>query len=318
MFEAGQRTYVIAEIGANHNGDMDLARRMIDRANDIGCDCVKFQSWNSDIFAKEVYDQNYFLTDDYRDRDDYSLKEIVDEYAVSADQLGELKAYCDEVGIDFASTPFERVQIDDLVRLDAPFIKIASMDLNNDHLLGHAAATGKTILLSTGFGSLAEIEHAVKTIEAAGNRNIVLLHCVSLYPPRDDQVNLNNMDMLGEAFGYPVGYSDHTIGVEVSLAAIAKGAVALEKHYTLDKEMTGWDHAISADPDELAAIVRGAERIHAALGSRRREPPEDDAQKAAYRRSIVSARDIKAGEKIDEAALTFRRPGAGIEPNVAP
>ncbi|MDJ0893588.1 MAG: N-acetylneuraminate synthase family protein [Alphaproteobacteria bacterium] len=319
MFQEGQRTYVIAEIGANHNGDIDLARKMIETAKEIGCDCVKFQSWDTRIFSRQVYDQNFFLGDDYRKRSDYTLQEIVDEFAVSADELAKLKAFCDEIEIDFASTPFEHDQVDLLVRVNAPFIKIASMDLNNDHLLGYAAQTGKTIVLSTGFGTLAEIDHAVRTIEQANNRNIVILHCVSLYPPKDSQVNLNNLETLQRTFGYPVGFSDHTLGTEISLAAIAKRAVVLEKHFTLDKEMPGWDHRISADPAEMAAIVRGAHRIHAALGSKRRQlSSEEEERKLAYRRSIVAARDIKAGETIDESAVTFRRPGIGIEPNMVP
>ena len=196
LFQEGQKTYVIAEIGANHNGDIDLARKMIDCAKNLGCDCVKFQSWDTSIFSKKVYEDNYFLNDDYRGRNDYTLEEIVREFSVSPEELAELKAYSDKKKIDFTSTPFEHSQIDDLVSLNAPFIKIASMDLNNDYLLRHAADTGKTILLSTGFGTMAEIDHAVGTIESTGNTNIVILHCVSMYPPRDDQVNLNNMDML--------------------------------------------------------------------------------------------------------------------------
>ena len=315
QFYKGQKTYVIAEIGANHNGDMDLARKMINQAKELGCDCVKFQSWDTSIFSRKVYEENFFLADDYRSRNDYTLEEIVQEFAVTPEELAELKVYCDGKNIDFASTPFEHSQVDDLVALDTPFIKIASMDLNNDHLLRHAAATGKPILLSTGFGTLAEIDHAITTIETAGNKNIVILHCVSIYPPRDDQVNLNNMDMLRSAFGYPVGFSDHTMGVDISLAAMAKSAVVLEKHFTLDKTMFGWDHKISADPDEMAVIMKAAGRIHDALGSARRIPPEDPDRKAEYRRSIVSARDIKKGETVNATALTYRRPGTGLAPN---
>ncbi len=317
MFAQGQRTYVIAEIGANHNGDMDLARTMIDKASEIGCDCVKFQSWDTGLFAREVYDKNYFLGDDYRERDDYTLKEIVQEFALSREQLAELRGYCRDVGIDFASTPFSVNQLDQLIALDPPFIKIASMDLNNEELLTAAGDTGATILLSTGFGTLAEIDQAVRTIEATGNRDIVLLHCIALYPPQDDEVNLNNMDMLGTAFGYPVGFSDHTLGTEISLAAIAKGAVVLEKHYTLDKDMFGWDHHMSATPEEMAVIVKGAQRIHAALGHNRRLVGDRElARRDEYRRSVVSARPIKVGERIEPSMLVLKRPGTGLQPEV--
>lgn len=316
-FRDGEPTYVIAEIGANHNGDMEIAREMIRTAKNLECDSVKFQSWDTRIFSGAVYDDNYFLKDDYRNRDDYTLKGIVEKFALNEDQLTELKSYCDELKIDFASTPFEREQIDHLVRMDAPFIKIASMDLNNDHLLTHAAATGKPILLSTGFGTLSEIEHAIRTIEASGGREIVVLHCVSMYPPEDDQVNLNNMSMLKSAFGYPVGFSDHTMGTEISLAAIALGAVVLEKHFTLDQSMFGWDHKISATPSDLETIMSGVRRIHNALGSYRRSPPEDEDQKSAYRRSTVSAGPIKKGDIITEDHLTYQRPGTGLAPNMA-
>ena len=317
QFREGQPTYVIAEIGANHNGDMDLAREMVKTAKDLRCHCVKFQSWDTRIFSDAVYDENYFLKDDYRERNDYTLKEMVEKFALNETQLGALKSYCDELQIDFASTPFEREQIDHLVKMDAPFIKIASMDLNNDHLLRHAAATGKPILLSTGFGTLSEIEHAIRTLEASGGKEIVVLHCVSMYPPADDQVNLNNMATLKSAFGYPVGFSDHTMGTEISLAAIALGAVVLEKHFTLDQSMFGWDHKISATPQDLQTIMQGVHRIHDALGSPRRLPPEDEEQKAAYRRSIVSAGPIKKGTVISEELLTFQRPGTGLAPNMA-
>ena len=168
QFQNCQKTYVIAEIGANHNGNMDLARQMIDKAKAIGCDCVKFQSWDTSIFSKQVYEKNFFLNDDYRSRNDYSLEEIVKEFSVTPGELAELKSYCDKRAIDFSSTPFERSQIDDLVSLDVPFIKIASMDLNNDHLIRHAAKTGKTILLSTGFATLDEIYVAISKRTLSG------------------------------------------------------------------------------------------------------------------------------------------------------
>jgi len=318
-FTHGMGAYVIAEIGANHNGDMALARRMIDEAKRLGCDCVKFQSWDTKLFSRTVYEQNFFLSDDYRERKDHSLRTIMEAYAVSKAEMGKLKAYCDKVGIDFASTPFERDQIDALVEFDAPFIKIASMDVNNDHLLSHAAKTSRPVMMSTGLSSMAEIDHAVETLEANGAREIVLLHCVSLYPPRNDEVNLRNMEMLRQAYGYPVGFSDHTFGSAVPLAAVALGAVVIEKHFTLDKTMEGWDHKISADPPEMREIVEGARKIHECLGvSRRTLSAREIKQREAYRRSIVSARDIRKGAKIVEDDLCYRRPGTGLAPNLAP
>ncbi len=314
-FQSGQPTYVIAEIGANHNGDMSLARKMIDTAKACGADAVKFQSWDTSIFSAKVYDENYFLGDDYRDRNDFTLKEIVDEFAVTPEQMAELRDHCRKVAIDFSSTPFDTTQLDQLVSLDAPYIKIASMDVTNPRLLSAAGNSGKPIVLSTGFATLDEIDQAIRLIEATGNRNIVVLHCVSLYPPEDGEVNLDNMDMLRKTFGYPVGFSDHTLGVEISLAAIAKRAVVLEKHFTLDKDMFGWDHKMSCTPEELTAICTARDRIHTALGTARRVVgPREFERRDEYRRSIVSARDIAAGQKIGEGDIDFRRPGTGIKP----
>jgi len=159
----------------------------------------------------------------------------------------------------------------------------------------------------------------VQTIESEGNRDLVLLHCVSMYPVSDAAVNLNNMDMLAETFGYPIGFSDHTLGAEVAVAAVAKGAVMIEKHFTLDHGLEGWDHAMSADPDEMRKVVEGAHRAYVALGSRRRVVSEEERRTAdALRRSIISARSIPAGKAVEEDDLTFRRPGTGLAPNLAP
>jgi N-acetylneuraminate synthase len=315
-FTKGGKPYVIAELGANHNGDMGLARRLIRAAKDAGADCVKFQSWDVNLFAKEVYDKNDFNPD--RPSGEPSLRETMERYTMTPAKLRELATFAREIGIDFASTPFEVEQVGVQVELGAPFIKIASMDVVNDHLLIAAARTGKPILLSTGLAELGEIEHALGTLEAHGATDIVVLHCVALYPPKDEEVNLRNMATLARSFGRPVGFSDHTIGAEAALAAVALGAVVIEKHFTLDKKMAGWDHSISADPPELKSIVDGAKRIHAALGSQRRIVTERDAaQRKNFRRSVVTAKALKKGDRISLDHLTYRRPGTGIEPNRA-
>jgi len=306
--------YIIAEIGANHNGDMDLARKMIASAKELGCDCVKFQSFDTDLFAREVYNQGEFL-DDGRDVES-DLKRAVQAYSVSAAELAELSAYCAVIGIDFASSVFEPRQAEELALLDPVFIKVASMDVNNDYLLRAVAKTGKPILLSTGMASMEEIAHAIETLEAESVEDLALLHCVSVYPPEDDIINLNNMEMLASAFGYPVGFSDHTKGTAVPLAAVAKGACIIEKHFTLDHSMEGWDHAMSSDPAEMGSLVSDARRIHVALGSSRRILSEKEKNmRTAMRRSVVSARDIPAGKVIEPSDLTYKRPGTGLEPN---
>lgn len=315
VFPHGRKPYIIAEIGANHNGDMALAKKLVAAAKHAGADAVKFQSWDTTIFSRSVYEKNYFLGDDYRNRTDYTLKEIVDAFAIDEGQLTELNAYCKDVGIDFSSTPFNVPQLEFLVRIGAPYIKIASMDINNPRLLVAAARSGLPVVLSTGFSSLEEIDFAVRTLEIAKAAEIVVLHCISLYPPHDNEVNLANIDMLRDCFGYSTGFSDHTVGTEIPLAAMALGATVIEKHFTLDKNMFGWDHKVSADVEELSAICRGRDRIHTALGSARRIVGERELlRRDEYRRSIVSARAIAAGDVISEDMLDFRRPGTGLSP----
>jgi N-acetylneuraminate synthase len=308
--------YIIAEIGSNHNGDMDLAKKMILAAKGAGADCVKFQSWSKDtIFSKKVYDENYFLKDDYRNRKDYTLEEIVDKFSISEQELTEMKRFADEIGIDCASTPFSKREVDIVVSgINSPFIKVASMDVNNYPFLEYIARQGKPVVLSTGLSELFEIDKAIKTIENAGNRQIVILHCVSNYPPKDENVNLNNIDTLQKLYPYPIGFSDHTLGFSVSLAAVTKGACIIEKHFTLDKNLFGWDHKVSALPSELEIICSESKRIHRALGSYALKCEEDEERKAAFRRSIVSTRDIKAGERINEEDIDYKRPGSGISP----
>jgi len=310
------KPYVIAEIGANHNGDIELAKKMIDVAKECGADCVKFQSWSKDtIFSRKVYEDNYFLSDDYRNRNDYTLEEIVDKYSVGKKEHIELKKYCDSIGIDFTSTPFSKDEVDMLSDiLDVLFLKVASMDLNNIPFLEYIAKKQKPIVISTGLSDLTDINEAVKCIQNAGNSQIILLHCVSIYPPKDEEVNLNNMDMLRDNFPYPVGYSDHTIGTVAPILSIAKGACIIEKHFTLDKDMVGWDHKVSADPTELKAIVDACDSAYKMLGSYMRVVNESEERRNAFRRSIVAANDIKKGTIITENDLDYKRPGTGIEP----
>ena len=308
--------YIIAELGSNHNGDMDLARKLIEQAKQAGADCVKFQSWSKDtIFAKKVYKENYFLADDYRDRTDYTLEEIVDEYSISENELMQMKELCDEVQIDCTSTPFAKQEVDFLVdKLNTPFIKVASMDLNNYPFLEYLASKGKPVVLSTGLSSLAEIDKAVETIESTGNTQIVILHCVSLYPPDDSMVHLNKMLTLRQNYGYPIGFSDHTLGTSIPLASVALGACLIQKHFTLDKNMPGWDHKVSADFEEMKTICEQSKRIQKSLGSSRIQSVEDHDRKMAFRRSIVITKDLKAGHKLSRDDLDFKRPGSGISP----
>lgn len=310
------KPYVIAEIGANHNGDIILAKKMIDEAVRCGADCVKFQSWSKDsIFSRKTYEDNYFLRDDYRNRTDYTLEQIVDKYHIGVKEHRELKDYCDQKGIDFNSTPFSNREVDLLAdELQVPFIKIASMDLNNIPFLKYIAGKRKPVVISTGLCGLSEINNAVDCLEREGCKEIVLLHCVSIYPPGDEEVNLNNIDMLRENFGYPVGYSDHTIGTTAPIMSLAKNVKVIEKHFTIDKDMEGWDHKISADAGELKAICDAAAVGYKMLGSFRRRVNESQERREAFQRSIVAARNIRSGEIISREDIDFKRPGTGISP----
>ncbi|MFA6519681.1 MAG: N-acetylneuraminate synthase family protein [Candidatus Paceibacterota bacterium] len=308
--------YIIAELGSNHNGDMKLAENMIRAAGAAGADCVKFQSWSKDsIFSKKVYDDNFFLKDDYRNRKDYTLEKIVEKFSISESELLEMKKIADEVGIDMISTPFSKKEVDFLVdKLHAPFIKVASMDANNYPFLKYIARKGKPIVMSTGLSTLSEIDKAISVIEAEGNTQIVILHCISIYPPEDRQVNLNNIPTYQKLYPYPVGFSDHTIGYSIPLASVALGACVIEKHFTLDKTMVGWDHKVSADEADLRIMCTESKRIHKALGSTRIVSQESQERKDAFRRSVVAAKDIKQGEIITEKDLDVKRPGTGLPP----
>lgn len=310
--------YIIAEIGANHNGDIDLAKKMILSAKKDGADCAKFQSWTSDsLIAKEEFDRNQSYDDGDGGKKHFgSLKEMVTKYQLTNDQHKELKEFCDEIEIDFCSSPFSTKEADLLNSLNVSFFKIASMDINNERLLRHVARFKKPVVISTGMATIGEIEWAVKCIEDEGNFEIIILHCISIYPPKFEDVNLNNIPMLQQTFKYPIGFSDHSIGTSIPLASVALGACLIEKHYTLDKDMPGWDHAISANPEELVEICKESKAIQKSMGVFQRVVSEDEeAKKAKFRRSIVANKELKKGHIITEEDITSKRPGTGISPN---
>lgn len=311
--------YIIAELGSNHNGDMEIAKKLILEAKKAGADCVKFQSWSKDtIFAKKKYEDNYFIADDYRDRTDYTLEEIVDAYSISEEELLEMKHFADEVGIDCTSTPFSKKEADFLVdKLHTPFIKVASMDLNNYPFLEYLAKKQKPMVIATGLSELYEIDKAIKTIESTGNKQIVILHCVSTYPPVDSDVHLNNIQTLMKLYPeYPIGFSDHTLGTAIPLAAVALGVCLVEKHFTLDQNMEGWDHKVSATYDEMKIIVDNAKRVCEALGSFRIQASESEEKKREFRRSIVLTRDMQKGEIIQSSDIDYKRPGGAFDPEM--
>jgi N,N'-diacetyllegionaminate synthase len=307
--------YFVAEIGSNHNGDMALCRRLIDAAADAGAHAVKFQSWNeTSLIAQEEYARNTEYSD--KKRHFGSLREMVKAYQLTPEQHREAHGYCRARGIAFCSSPFSQEEVDLLEGLDVPFFKIASMDIVHLPLLRYAARKQRPILISTGMATLAEIEQAVETVRREGNERIALLHCVSIYPPDYGMIRLRNMAILQQAFDVPVGFSDHTLGTAIPLAAIALGACVIEKHFTLDKEMPGWDHAISADPSELRTIVEQGKNVFTALGTSRRIVAEAELEKRKkFRRSLVARRALSQGHVLSEKDLDAKRPGTGISPD---
>ena len=310
----GQPPYVIAEIGSNHNGDMDLCRRLIDAAADAGAHAVKFQSWSeSSLIAREEYDRN----PEYSDKKKHfgSLREMVRAYQLTPDQHALAKGYCQEKGVDFCSSVFSVEEADLLESLDMPFFKIASMDVVNLPLLAYVAAKRRPMVISTGMATLGEIEQAVLTVRGEGNDAIALLHCVSIYPPAYRSIRLLNIAMLRTTFDVPVGFSDHTLGTSVPLAAIALGASIIEKHFTVDKDMAGWDHAVSADPVELRTIVDEGRHVFDSLGGPQRVVTAAEIEKRErFRRSLVARRSLDRGHVLTEDDLTAKRPGDGISP----
>jgi N-acetylneuraminate synthase len=311
----GKPPYIIAEIGSNHNGDMDLCRQLIDSAAESGAHAVKFQSWtDKSLISEEEYEKNTEYTD--KKKHFGSLREMVKSYQLTTEQHHEAHAHCLKRNIVFCSTPFSNDEADLLETLDVPFFKIASMDIVNLSLLTHIARKQRPVIISTGMATLAEIEQAVETVRREDNEQIVLLHCVSMYPPDYGIIHLRNMATLQQAFDVPVGFSDHTLGTAIPLAAITLEACIIEKHFTLDKKMPGWDHAISANPEDLRTIVEEGKNIFTALGNKGRTVSKAEIEKRKkFRRSLVANRAIQQGHVLTEGDLDAKRPGTGISPD---
>jgi len=311
----GQPCFIIAEAGVNHNGDLRLARQLIDVAVEANADAVKFQTFRAEaVVTRDAPKAAYQLhTTDQRE----SQLEMLRRLELSAEAHQELLGYCRTRGILFLSTPFDAASADLLDELGVAAFKIPSGEITNVPFLVHVARKGKPMIVSTGMSTLAEVRTAVQTIEDAGNRAVVLLHCVSHYPASPSEANLRAMATLSKTFHGPVGYSDHTLGIEIALAAVALGACVIEKHITLDRTFPGPDHHASLEPDELAALVRGIRLVESALGHGRKEPAPSEADTAAAaRRSLVAARDIPRGSRITEDLIAVKRPGTGLSPTM--
>lgn len=310
-----QPCFIIAEAGVNHNGNLMMALELVDAAVAAKADAVKFQTFKAEaVISTSAPKADYQLrTTGAVD----SQLEMAKRLELSYDQFGEIKAYCNRRGILFLSTPFDHDSADFLDELGVSAFKIPSGEITNFPFLEHIARMGKPLILSTGMSYLDEVGEALCVVRAAGNREVVLLHCVSNYPAESADTNLRAMQTMANAFGVPVGYSDHTLGVEVALAAVALGACVVEKHFTLDCSLPGPDHGASMEPDDLSALVKGIRIVEGALGHGRKEPAPSEANTAdVARRSLVAACDIAEGTILMEQHIAIKRPGTGLAPSL--
>ena len=297
--------YIVAELNTSHFGDVEKAKEMIRAAKKAGCDCVKFQSWSEDsLYSETYYSENPMA------------RRFIKRFSFSAEELLLLSEYCRDLDIDFASTPYSKEEVDFLVnKCKVPFLKVASMDLVNLDLLAHMASTQFPIVLSTGMGSIVEIKQAVEKITKNGNTSICILHCVSLYPTQTKEMNLQNILGLRDSFSnFPIGFSDHSEGSSLAIAATALGAAFIEKHLTLDKRKIGMDNQMAMESDELTQMIRGCREVFESLGQRERVVSDPEvSQRKVMRRSLVSTRVISVGEILQREDITFKRPGNGIQ-----
>lgn len=305
--------FIIAEAGVNHNGDVNLAKRLIDVAVEAGADAVKFQTFHADTIVtrsaeKAAYQKNTTLSDE-------SQYEMLKKLELSDNVFQELSDYAKKQEILFLSTPFDEESVDLLDGIEMPAFKIPSGEITNYPLLKKIAEKKKAIILSTGMATLGEVEDALHYLKKYGSEDIVLLHCTTSYPAPINSVNLCAMETLRCAFHVPVGYSDHTEGITISIAAVAMGACALEKHFTLDRTLPGPDHKASLEPLELRAMVKAIRDVERSQGDGIKGPNEEEAAiKKIARRSIIARREIKSGDILKESDLAIKRPGTGIEP----
>lgn len=308
---------VIAEAGVNHNGQIDLALKLIDAAVEAGADFVKFQTFKAEKIVTAAAKKADYQAANTGRKDDAGQLEMIKALEIGYDEHVQLIAHCKKRGIGFLSTPFDLGSIDLLVSLGIERIKIPSGEITNLPYLRRVGESELPLYLSTGMCGMSEIEFAINTLVGSGleREKITVMHCNTEYPTPIEDVNLRAMQTIGAAFGVPIGYSDHTLGIEVSLAAVALGAKVIEKHFTLDRNMDGPDHRASIEPMELRELVKGVRIIERALGSEIKAPSVSERKNMeVVRKSIVASRRIEKGEVLTEQNLTAKRPGTGISP----
>ena len=311
-----KKVFIIAEAGVNHNGSIELAKKLIDVASESGVDAVKFQTFKTELCISKDAKKAEYQVENTGDAVETQF-EMVKKLELSEEMHNELIAYCKQKNIMFLSTPFDHDSIDMLDKLGLEIFKIPSGEITNLPYLRHIGRLGKKVVLSTGMADMGEIEDALDVLYEAGTKkeNITVLHANTMYPTPMEDVNLKAMVTIGNTFDIAYGYSDHTLGIEVDIAAVAMGATCIEKHFTLDKSMEGPDHKASLEPDELKAMVKAIRNIELALGCSIKKPSKSETpNKEVARKSIVAKTAIKKGENLTEENITIKRPGNGINP----
>jgi N,N'-diacetyllegionaminate synthase len=309
----GEHTFVVAEAGISHNGDVGLAKKLIDAAQKAGADAVKFQTFKAeDLVTKTAEKAEYQKKTTGTEESQFAM---VRKLELEEQDFEKLFDHAHKKGIMFLSSPFDKQSVDLLDRLGVPAFKIASGEITNFPLLRHIVRKRKPVILSTGMSTLGETEEALEVLRNEGAKEIILLHCVSGYPAKIEDMNLRAMETLRCAFGLPVGLSDHSLGITVPIAAAALGACVIEKHFTLDKSLPGPDHQASLEPEELKQMIKAIREVEKAMGNGTKTPTKEEKEiRKVVRRSIVARVNISKGTAITEEMLAIKRPGTGIEP----
>lgn len=312
MVGPGAPCFVVAEAGVNHNGNFKLAKKMVEAAKRAGADAIKFQIFRSErMVARTAKKASY----QRRATGGGSQYDMLKKLELTEDEFRKLAAYAKRKSIIFLVSAFDEKSVDFLANIKVPAFKVPSGEITNFPLLEHIAEKEKPVILSTGMSAIGEVAEAISVLRSRGVKKIVLLHCVSEYPTRTEDINLRVMDTLRRKFRLPVGISDHTIGLTVPIAAVALGAVAVEKHFTLSRKLPGPDHGASLEPDELREMVVGIREVEKALGNGIKEPTKgEEVIKKTIRRSVVAKMNIAKGTVITEKMLDLKRPGTGLEP----
>lgn len=305
--------FIIAEAGVNHNGNIALAKKLIDAAVEAGADAVKFQTFKTENVVTLTAEKAEYQKDTTGMGE--SQYEMIKKLELSEDDFRDLSEYAKKAGIIFLSTPFDEESVDLLDQIGVPAFKVPSGEITNFPLLKKVAQKSRPVILSTGMATLGEVEEALNYLAMHGAKEIILLHCTTSYPAPVESVNLRAMETLRCAFQVPVGYSDHTEGITIPIAAASMDACVIEKHFTLDRTLPGPDHRASLEPQELAAMVKGVRDVERARGNGIKAPNEvEEAIKMVARKSIVARRDINVGDVLTGEDLAIKRPGTGIEP----